>query len=117
MIGSRRQLGYAEGWHTFSGKVLAPRSLKASLKRLFSPLLRASLIAIGVSADGAQLVDAMINVRPLLIVREEADDATKKAGVSGTGHSPEQSLHLSRMLGCRRSRTLAYKIHLVRRRC
>lgn len=50
------------GCNTLSGKVLAPRSLKASLNRLFSPLFKASLIAIGVSADGAELVDAMLTL-------------------------------------------------------
>lgn len=45
--------------HTLSGRVLAPRSLKASLNRRFSPSFKASLIATAVSADGAELTEAM----------------------------------------------------------
>lgn len=79
--GGRRRLGDIAGWNTLSGNVLAPRSLKVSLKRLFSPLLRASLIAIGVSADGAGLVDAMLKLVLLVVVRtEEADDDEQGGG-------------------------------------
>ena len=42
--------------HTLSGKVFAPSSLNGSLIRRFSPVLRATLIVIGVSGDGAGLV-------------------------------------------------------------
>lgn len=54
---------------TLSGRVLAPRSLKTSLKRLFSPLFTANLMAIGVSADGVELMlmDAIVLSTRLMI--------------------------------------------------
>lgn len=45
---------------TLCGRVFAPRSFKGSLKRRLSPLLRASLMAIGVSEVGAGLMEAMM---------------------------------------------------------
>lgn len=42
--------------HTWSGRVFAPSSRRASLKRRFSPLFKAILIVIGVSGEGAGFV-------------------------------------------------------------
>lgn len=77
-----------------SGRVFAPRSRKVSLKRRFSPLFRASLIVIGVSADGAALVDAMFMG---LLGTKKADGKvmTDKAGVSGVAHKETQGMYLS----------------------
>lgn len=61
---SQSRLRKADG-HTLSGNVLGPRSLKGSLKRLLSLLLRASLMVIGVSGDGAGfMVDILMVVIP-----------------------------------------------------
>lgn len=46
--------------HTLSGSVNAPRSLNASLNLLFSPLLKAILMVMGVSGDGDGLIAAMM---------------------------------------------------------
>ncbi len=67
---------------TLSGRVLAPSSLKASLKRLFSPLFRANLMAIGVSEDGVGLTVAMMAVVLLLCKRLRMPG--KRAGQSGS---------------------------------